>query len=87
MLVEKDSQHFNLVELDAIIKGINLATLWKMITVHLFTDSACVHKWISDTLTGKARVITKAASEMFFRHDNKTGERIRAVNERVLGQV
>ena len=58
----KDSQHINLTELDAIIKGINLAILWK--TTTLFTDSACVHKWISDTLTGKARVRTKAASEM-----------------------
>ena len=61
---EKDSQHINLAELDAIIKGVNLAILWKTTPVHLFTDSACVHKWISDTLTGKARVRTKAASEM-----------------------
>ena len=63
----KDSQHINLAELDAIIKGVNLAILWKTTTLHLFTDSACVHKWISDTLTGKARVRTKAASEMLIR--------------------
>ena len=60
----KGSQHINLTEIDAIIKGINLAILWKMTTLHLFIDSACVHKWTSDTLTGKARVRTKAASEM-----------------------
>ena len=53
---DKDSQHINLMEHDAIIKGINLAILWKTTTLHLFTDSACVHKWISDTLTGTARV-------------------------------
>ena len=41
---EKDSQHINLPELDAIIKGINLAILRKITTVHLFTDSACVNK-------------------------------------------
>ena len=41
---EKDSQHINLAELDAIIKGINLAILWKTTTLHLFTDSTCVHK-------------------------------------------
>ena len=64
---EKDFQHINLMELDAIIKGINLAIHWKMTTLHLFTDSAWVHKWISDTLTGKARVRTKAASEMLIR--------------------
>ena len=63
----KDSQHINLTELDAIIKGINLAILWKTTTLHLFTDSACVHKWISDTLTGKVRVRTKAASKMLIR--------------------
>ena len=58
---------YNLAELDAIIKGINLAILWKTTTLHLFTDSAFVHKWILDTLTGKARVRTKAASEMLIR--------------------
>ena len=63
----KDSQHINLTELDAIIKGINLAILWKTTTLYLFTDSACVHKWISDTLTGKAMVRTKVASEMLIR--------------------
>ena len=52
---KKNSRHINLAELDAIIKGINLAILWKTTTLHLFTDSACVHKWISDTLTSKAR--------------------------------
>ena len=40
----KDFQHINLAELDAIIKGINLAILWKTTTLHLFTDSACVDK-------------------------------------------
>ena len=64
---EKDPQHINLAELDAIIKGINLALLWKARVLHLFTDSACVHKWVNDTLTGKARVRTKAASEMLIR--------------------
>ena len=64
---EKGSQHINLMELDAIIKGINLAIRWKTTTLHLFTDSASVHKWISDILTGKSRVRTKAASEMLIR--------------------
>ena len=63
----KDSQHINLAELDAIIKGINLAILWKTTILYLFTDSACVQKWISDALTGKARVRTKAENEMLIR--------------------
>ena len=69
---EKDSQHINLTELNAIIKGINLAILWKTTTLHLFTDSACVHKWISDTLTSKARVQTKATSKMLIRRQLDT---------------
>ena len=66
MLVGYD-QHINLSELDAIIKRINLAILWKTTTLHLFTDSVCVHEWISDILTSKARVRTKAASKMLIR--------------------
>ena len=79
---EKDSQHINLTELDAIIKGINLAILWKTTTLHLFTDSACVHKWISDTLTGKAKVQTKPASEMHIHR--RLGTIIKLVKEYVL---
>ena len=78
---EKDSQHINLTELNAIIKGINLAILWKTTTLHLFTDSACVHKWISDTLTGKARVRTKATSKMLIRRQLDT---IKLVKEYAL---
>ena len=44
-----------------------MAILWKTTILHLFADSACVHKWISDTLTDKARVRNKAASEMLIR--------------------
>ena len=79
---EKDFQHINLAELNAIIKETNLAILWKTTTLHLFTDSACVHKWISDTLTGKARVRTKAASEMLIRR--RLGMIIKLVKEYAL---
>ena len=60
-------KHINLAELDAVLRGINLALHWKANVIHLRTDSACVHRWISDTLSGKARVRTKAASEMLIR--------------------
>ena len=62
-----DAQHLNLTELDAALKGINLALQWEATVLHLVTDSVCVHRWISDTLTGRARVNTKAASEMLVR--------------------
>ena len=60
-------KYINLAEIDAVLRGINLALHWKASVIYLWTDSACVHWWISDTLTGKARVRTKAASEMLIR--------------------
>ena len=55
---ERDTQHINLAELDAVLKGINMALMWEATILHIHTDSACVHKWVTDTLTGKARVRT-----------------------------
>ena len=62
-----DAQHINRAELEAALKGVNLALQWEATVLHLVTDSACVHQWISDTLTGKARVNTRAAGEMLVR--------------------
>ena len=62
-----DAQHINLAELDTALKGINLALQWEATVLHLVTDSACVHRWISDTLTGRARVNMRAAGEMLVR--------------------
>ena len=61
------AQHINLAELDAALKGINLALQWEATVLHLVTDSTCVHRWISDTLTGRAHVNTRAAGEMLVR--------------------
>jgi len=54
-----DAQHINLAELDATLKGLNLALQWHAEVVHLHTDSLCVYHWLTDTLTGKARVRAK----------------------------
>ena len=59
--------HINMAELDAVVKGLNLALAWNFSKMVLHTDSATVHRWISDGLTGKARLKTKAASEMLIR--------------------
>ena len=61
-------QHINLAELDVVLRGITLALQWKAKTIHLQTDSACVHRWVSDTLSGQTRVHTKTPSEMLIRH-------------------
>ena len=59
-----NAQHINLAELNAALKGINLALKWEATVLHLVTDSVCVHRWISDTLTRRAHVNTRAADEM-----------------------
>ena len=41
---ERDMQYINLVELDAVLKGVNMALMWKATILHLHIDSACVHK-------------------------------------------
>lgn len=61
------STHINIAELDALIKGLNLAVCWGMEELHLKTDSITVFHWISDALSGKARLKTKASSEMLIR--------------------
>ena len=50
-----DAQHINLAEHNVALKGANLAFQWEATVLHLVTDSACMHRWISNTLTGKAR--------------------------------
>ena len=40
---------------------------WNMRVIELRTDSATVHKWVDDDLTGRARLRTKAHGEMLIR--------------------
>ena len=65
--LEADTQHINLAKLDTALKCISLALQWQGKVLHVKRDSVCVYHWISETLTGKAHVHTKAASEMLIR--------------------
>ncbi|XP_043206517.1 uncharacterized protein LOC122372905 [Amphibalanus amphitrite] len=60
-------QHINMAELDAALKGVNMAILWGAEKVRLMTDSRTVYHWMTDLLSGRARLKTKAASEMLIR--------------------
>lgn len=62
-----DSSHINMAELDAAVRGVNLALAWGMRVIELRTDSATVHRWIDDSLNGRARLRTKAHGEMLIR--------------------
>ena len=64
MLASNDMQHINLIELDAMMKGINLALQWQAKVVHLYTESACMYQWLMNTLTGKTQERMKATSKM-----------------------
>ena len=66
-LRESDSTHINMAELEAVIRGLNVALSWNMTKLQLKTDSSTVYRWLTDALTGKARLKTKAASEMLIR--------------------
>ncbi|XP_045105468.1 uncharacterized protein LOC123500980, partial [Portunus trituberculatus] len=71
-LRRNDCTHINLAELDAAIKGLNLAVSWNMKKLALMTDSRTVYHWLQDTLSGKARLKTKACSEMLIRRRLET---------------
>ena len=62
-----DGVHINMAELDAALKGVNMAILWGASKFRLMTDSRTVYHWMTDLLSGRARLKTKAASEMLIR--------------------
>lgn len=62
-----ETAHINMAELDAAVRGVNLAIVWGMRCVELRTDSSTVHRWIGDALSGRARLRTKAHGEMIIR--------------------
>ncbi len=62
-----DSSHINLGELDAVLKGINLASKWAVKELTLATDSATVFGWLRSIVHGTHNVRTKALSELLIR--------------------
>ena len=45
-----DGTHIKLAELNAVIKGVNLAMKWGAGYITIFTDSAAVYSWLSSLL-------------------------------------
>ena len=62
-----DASHINLAELDAVLKGVNLAIRWGVSEMRLMVDSRSVYHWVSDLLSGCARLRSKATSEILIR--------------------
>ncbi|XP_076056355.1 uncharacterized protein LOC143034304 [Oratosquilla oratoria] len=59
-----DYHHINVSELDAVIKGTNLALKWGLREIEIRTDSATVAGWMNSVLTAEKRVRTKGAAEI-----------------------
>ncbi len=51
-----DSTHINVAELEAIIRGINLATQWNLTKLEVVTDSATAYGWMTSLLTKDHRI-------------------------------
>lgn len=62
-----DVSHINLAELEAVLKGVNLALKWKFKQIELMTDSFAVHRWLTATLSGEKRVKPRGLGEMLVR--------------------
>ena len=59
-----DYNHINVAELEAALKGVNLAVKWGLRKIELVTDSATVSGWINLTLSEERRIKTKGAAEI-----------------------
>ena len=65
-MVEKknDYNHINVAELDAVLKGINLAIKWRLREIEIRTDSATVLSWVTSTVEEGGRIRTKGAGKV-----------------------
>lgn len=59
-----DVGHINIAELDAVLKGINLALKWDLKVLVVKTDSATVLSWLRSVLEDDSRVRVSGMSEM-----------------------
>ncbi|XP_035828301.1 uncharacterized protein LOC101862068 [Aplysia californica] len=59
-----DFDHINVAELEAVMKGVNMAIKWNISEIEVITDSATVAGWIKTVLSEERRVHTKGAAEL-----------------------
>ena len=64
---ETDTSHINVSELDAAIRGINLAIKWKFRKFKIMTDSSTVRRWLQSAFERTHNVRTHALSELLIR--------------------
>ena len=59
-----DRRHINVAELDAVIKGLNLAMQWQVKELTLFTDSKTVAAWLQSVLGKVSRVRVRGLQQV-----------------------
>ena len=62
-----DASHINLAELEAVLRGVNLAVSWGLEQVEVMTDSRTVFGWIKDLVTEERRIKTHGLGEALVR--------------------
>ena len=62
-----DNTHLNLADLNAVVKGVNLAMKWNPQDVAIMTDSAAVYSWMSSMQKKDKRIKASGLSEMLVR--------------------
>ena len=64
---QDDFNHINVAELEAVLKGVNLAIRWGLLAIEIKTDSATVGAWLKTVVSEEKRVHTKGAAEMIIK--------------------
>jgi len=64
---ENDCAHISIAELEAIMKGINLALKWNVKKLLIVTDSVVVHGWLTLLKTRKSQIKVTGMSEILVR--------------------
>lgn len=62
-----DSDHINLAELEAVVKGVNMALKWELTILEILTDSKTVEKWLQSVIDEDRRISTHGLGEMLVR--------------------
>ena len=61
---EGERSHINVAELEAVLKGLNLALRWHFKQIELVTDSATIFGWVRSVLEDTKRPKVGGLSEM-----------------------
>ena len=64
---KNDISHINMSELDAMMKGINMAVKWNPSCIELITDSATVFGWLKSVIEKSHNIQSKAMGELLIK--------------------